>query len=268
MPMDNEDSQLDELTLQRLVDGELSHDHVRQLLAEAEFGDDTANWKKIALAFAENQMFERAIDQNESTFSNSSMAVELPKRPATGHTQTTAQPIRGSRSTGSSWWSALLAASLLLAATVFYQVSNVSPKIDDGSVVQSSPSVASPTAVPNARSIESFDRTTLASYEPDHQLKAKDIDGASLGKHNSSIPLYDIGRLNPEQLSNLRGDDRAAREAMFSRVLPQSFSPEVLQQLQQSGGMVDQNLEFISGRLDDGRSYLIPYRTIRFLSGQ
>ena len=120
----------------------------------------------------------------------------------------------------------------------------------------------------DSRAIESFDRMTLASYEPDHQLEAKDIASASVGKHSSSIPLYDIGRLNPEQLASLRGDDRAAREAMFSRVLPQSFSPEVVQQVQQSGGMVDQNLEFISGRLDDGRSYLIPYRTIRFLPGQ
>ena len=267
MSLDNEKFHLDELTLQRLVDGELSHDQVRQLLAEAEFGDDPTNWKKIALAFAENQMFERAIGQNESTASDNSMVVELPKRPVTGQESKTS-PIRGSRSTSNSWWPAVLAASLLLALTVVYQISEVSPKIDDNSVVHSSPTVDSPSSVPDSRAIESFDRRTLASYEPDHQLKAKDINAASIGKHNSSIPLYDIGRLNPEQLANLRGDDRAAREAMFSRVLPQGFSPEVVQQLQQSGGMVDQNLEFISGRLDDGRSYLIPYRTIRFLPGQ
>jgi len=268
MPLDNENSHLDELTLQRLIDGELSHEQVRQLLAEAEFGDDPANWKKIALAFAENQMFERAIGQNESTVSDRSMVVELPKRSVTGQTQTTAQPIRGNRSARNSWWPAVLAASLLLVLTVVYQVSEVSPKIDDHSVVHSPTAAHSPNSVPDSRSIESFDRMTLASYEPDHQLKAKEINAASIGKHNSSIPLYDIGRLNPEQLASLRGDDRAAREAMFSRVLPQSFSPEVVQQVQQSGGMVDQNLEFISGRLDDGRSYLIPYRTIRFLPGQ
>ena len=50
MPLDNENSHLDELTLQRLIDGELSHEQVRQLLAEAEFGDDPGNWKKIALS--------------------------------------------------------------------------------------------------------------------------------------------------------------------------------------------------------------------------
>ena len=267
MSLDNEKFHLDELTLQRLVDGELSYDQVRQLLAEAEFGDDPANWKKIALAFAENQMFERAIGQNESTLSDNSMVVELPKRPVMGQ-ESKIIPIGGSRSTSNSWWPAVLAASLLLAFTVVYQISEVSPKADDNSVVHSAPASELPTSVPDSRSIELFDRTTLASYEPDHQLKAKDINAASIGKYNSSIPLYDIGRLNPEQLANLRGDDRAAREAMFSRVLPQGFSPEVVQQLQQSGGMVDQNLEFISGRLDDGRSYLIPYRTIRFLPGQ
>ena len=148
-----------------------------------------------------------------------------------------------------------------------YQIGTSSPKVDKEQFVQSSSTVDSP-VVEGPKSIESFDRTTLASYEPDHQLETKNIVSASMGKHNNSIPLYDIGRLNPEQLANLRGDDRAAREAMFSRVLPRSLSQELVQQLQQSGGMVDQNLEFISGRLDDGRSYLIPYRTIRFLPGQ
>ena len=264
MPHDSENSHLDELTLQRLVDSELSHEQVRQLLAEVEFSDDPTNWKRIALAFTENQMFERAFDQKESMDDDTSMVVEIPKQPVTVQPQRPALPTRRANS----WWSAALAASLLLAAAVAYQVSDLSPKVDDNSVVHSPPTVDSPTTVPDSRAIESFDRTTLASYEPDHQLKAKDIEVASIGKHNSSIPLYDIGRLNPEQMANLRGDDRVAREAMFSQVLPKSFSPKVVQQLQQSGGMVDQNLEFISGRLDDGRSYVIPYRTIRFLPGQ
>lgn len=260
MPLDNKDSHLDELTLQRLVDSELSHEQVRQLLAEVEFGDDPTKWKTIALAFTENQMFERAIGQDclaqtaggVSTFSELS-SVERSKPEVVDHPN--------------SWWAAALAASLLLAVAVAYQIGTSSPKVDKEQFVQSSSTVDSP-VVEGPKSIESFDRTTLASYEPDHQLETKNIVSASMGKHNNSIPLYDIGRLNPEQLANLRGDDRAAREAMFSRVLPRSLSPELVQQLQQSGGMVDQNLEFISGRLDDGRSYLIPYRTIRFLPGQ
>jgi len=265
MPHDSENSHSDELTLQRLVDNELSHDQVRQLLAEVEFGDDPTKWKKIALAFTENQIFERAFEQHESelavrdmpTFSAGSTVVERPEP------SKIEDPTRQN-----SWWAAALAVSLLLTMTVAYQISNTSPKVDSDLLVETPSTIDPPAVVAKSEPIKSFDRLTLASYEPDHQLKAEDVDSASIGKHNSSIPLYDIGRLNPEQLANLRGDDRAAREAMFAQVLPKSFSPEVVQQLQQSGGMVDQNLEFISGRLDDGRSYVIPYRTIRFLPGQ
>ena len=265
MPHDKENPHLDELTLQRLVDSELSNEQIRQLLAEVEFGDDPTSWKKIALAFTENQIFERAFEQDESAQAVGDMPASnedatVVERPESSKFEETARH--------NSWWVAALAVSLLLAITVAYQLSNTAPKVDNDLLVQAPSTIDPPAVAVESEPIKSFDRVTLASYEPDHQLKVQDIDSASIGKHNSSIPLYDIGRLNPEQLANLRGDDRAAREAMFAQVLPKSFSPEVVQQLQQSGGMVDQNLEFISGRLDDGRSYVIPYRTIRFHPGQ
>ena len=37
---------------------------------------------------------------------------------------------------------------------------------------------------------------------------------------------------------------------------------------EKAGLEVDQDIEFLSGRLDDGRGYLIPYRTVRFTPGQ
>jgi len=265
MPHDNRNKNLDELALQRLVDNELSHDQIRRLLAEVEFGDDPKNWKRIAIAFVENQMFDRA-------FSDQELAFTTDEQLAAEDASTMVQPLRQEShravSASNFWWAAALAASLLLALTTVYQLSNTSSKSDDSLLSQSPSTVDPQPAVVESKPIRSFDRMTLASYEPDHQLKAEDINSPSIGKHSSSIPLYDIGRLNPEQLAHLRGDDRAAREAMFAQVLPKSFSPEIVQQIQQSGGMVDQNLEFISGRLEDGRSYVIPYRTIRFLPGQ
>ncbi len=265
MPLDNEKFQLDELTLQRLVDNELSHEQIRQLLTKIEFGGGAVNWKKIALAFTENQMFERAFCLEESAITNSDSSPvaessAVLQRPKSSKIQEVTYP--------NSWWASALAVSLLLVMGSLYLISNFSSQFSDDQIVRSPAAENRPAVAVVPKAIESFDRTTLASYEPDHQLETKDISSASMGQHNSSIPLYDVGRLNPEQLASLQGDDRAAREAMFSRVLPQSLSPQLVQQLQQSGGMVDQNLEFISGRLDDGRSYLIPYRTIRFLPGQ
>jgi len=265
MSLDNENYQLDELTLQRLVDDELSHEQVRQLLAEVEFGDDPSNWKKIALAFTENQMFERAFCLEESALSGGDLST-------VSQTNRVVERPKGSRSKEVTrpnyWWASALAVSLLLAMVAAYQVSTSSPQVGNDQLVHSSSTDDPSVSLVAPKAIESFDRTTLASYEPDHQLETKDINSASIGKHNRSIPLYDVGRLNSKQLEDLQGEDRAAREAMFSRVLPRTLSPELVQQLQQSGGLVDQNLEFISGRLDDGRSYVIPYRTIRFLPGQ
>jgi len=115
---------MDELTLQRLVDNELSLDQVRQLLAEAEFGDDATKWKQIALAFTENQMFENAFCQDEtqtiseiSPIADTSTVLERP----TESTATHPTP-QGTNS----WWAAGLAASLLLAMAVAYQISNAS----------------------------------------------------------------------------------------------------------------------------------------------
>ncbi len=266
MPLDSENTQLDELTLQRLVDGELSHQQIRRLLAEVEFGDDASNWKKIALAFSENQMFEAAFSLEEESARSADGL--FPVGEASGVLERPKVPNIEKVTYPNTWWVSALAVSLLLAIAAAYQFSSFWSQVGDGQLVQAPSAEDRPAVLVEPKAIESFDRTTLASYEPDHQLEAKDIGTASIGHHNSSIPLYDVGRLNPEQLANLQGDDRAAREAMFSRVLPRSLSPELVQQLQQSGGMVDQNLEFISGRLDDGRPYLIPYRTIRFLPGQ
>ena len=260
MPHNNSPERIDEIALQRLVDNELSYDQVRQLLAEVESGDDATKWKQIALAFTENQLFERAFCQQESASRTAAAAtvLERPEQLVTSQSSSLRYGL----------WVAALAACLLWAVTMGYQFSDTSPNIGDDSVVHSPSTSESVEAVAESKPIEVFDRTTLASYEPDHRLKAAEVHSDSIGKHDSSIPLYDIGRLNPEQLANLRGEDRAAREALFSEVLPQTFSPELVQQVQQSGGMVDQNLEFISGRLDDGRSWLVPYRTIRFLPGQ
>jgi hypothetical protein len=266
MSHDNDTFHLDELNLQRLVDNELSVEQIRQALAEAELSDDALNWKKIALAFAENQMFERSFLQNDSgqavgavtTLVNEETTVTRPPE----HVEIK-ETIKQK-----SWWPAALAVSLLLLMTAVYQVSRDASETASKQVAPSVSSGNPSSNVARTDSIKSFDRVTLASYEPDHQLAAQDVESPAIAKHNSSIPLYDVDRLNPQQLASLRGDDRSAREAMFAQVLPKSFSPEVVQQLQQSGGMVDQSLEFISGRLEDGRSYVIPYRTIRFLPGQ
>ncbi len=283
MSHDSVREKIDELLLQRLVDNELCHDQIRQLLAGAEFADDQSQWKQIALAFAENQLVQRSFFNADSIVSTAKL--DQSREPeesvrAAQAIETAIETRKGSSKVSRPWWLAALAASLLLTLGTVYQVANTGSKVGGNALVQNGPTIESPQTQAGAgagagaepatsnKTIDSFDRTSLASCEPDHQLKTEDMKTWPVTGHNGSIPLYDVQRLHPDQLASLQGDDGAAREAMFARVLPQTFSPEVVRQLQQSGGMVDQNLEFISGRLDDGRSYLIPYRTIRFLPGQ
>lgn len=47
-----------------------------------------------------------------------------------------------------------------------------------------------------------------------------------------------------------------------------AISPEMLKQLTGSGYQMEQDINYISGRLVDGRSFVVPVRTIRFLPGQ
>jgi hypothetical protein len=69
------------------------------------------------------------------------------------------------------------------------------------------------------------------------------------------VPLFTVN--NVEQLKRLNQQ----------RNTP-AISPEMLKQLTGSGYQMEQDINYISGRLGDGRSFVVPVRTIRFIPGQ
>lgn len=264
---------IDEHTLQKLVDGELDSDQVRSLLRDADLagGDsDPGDWKQMAVAFAENQLIQRSFgDFNLALESSSPIASDSDTEGPLLSRQRTAADT-GNRTL----WTAVLAASLLIATAVLYHNIVSSNALDTtppsfATATTSSPSDAEVIPGDQQKPLLQFDQHTLASLAPDHQLNP-DLLPATFGrKGQRQVPLYDAKRFDRRQLSQLRNEDRAAKRAWFDQVIPSgSVSDQMVADYEKAGMLVDQDIEFLSGRLDDGRSYMIPYRSVRFTPGQ
>lgn len=263
---------IDELTLQKLVDGELDSDQVRSLLRDADLtgGDsDPGDWKQMAVAFAENQLIQRSFgDFNLALESSSPIANGADIEGASLANQRTAA------NTGNhTAWAAVLAASLLIGTALVYHnfASNNLPVLPPGFAwaTTTEPSDADVLSDDTQKPLLQFDQRTLAALAPDHQLNP-DLLPATFGqKGQRQVPLYDAKRFDRRQLSQLRGNDSAAKRAWFDQIIPTgSVSDQMVADYEKAGMLVDQEVEFLSGRLDDGRSYMIPYRTVRFSPGQ
>ena len=93
---------------------------------------------------------------------------------------------------------------------------------------------------------------TLTDLTPEYELELTDAMG--IGK--SSVPIYSARRLNqlPQSQRNV-----------FAATGP---SEQEIQQLRQSGYRLQQDVDYLSGRLKDGRTFVVPVQTINLSSGQ
>ena len=263
---------IDEHTLQKLVDGELGSNQIRSLLRDAEKsgGDsDPGDWKQMAVAFAENQLIQRSFgDFNLALGSSSHVAddtdVEGPSL---------ARPRTSSNTDNRTVWTAVLAASLLIGTALLYHnfASTNAPETTPSFATANSsdPSDAEATPGDQPKPLLQFDQRTLAALAPDHQLNPELLPAAFGQKGQRQVPLYNAKRFDRRQLNQLRGNDSAAKRAWFDQVIPTgSVSDQMVADYEKAGMLVDQEVEFLSGRLNDGRSYMIPYRSVRFTPGQ
>ena len=269
---------IDEHTLQKLVDGELENDQIRILLRDADQADlttptggdkNSSAWKQMAVAFAENQLIQRSFgDFNSPSGASSPISTET-ETTIPSNTHPRAITNSGSRTA----WAAALAASLLIGTALLYHFASSSkvPVTAPSFAAASAPAASDADAIlgDQQEPLLPFDRRTLMALAPDHQLNPEQLPTAFAGKGQPQVPLYDAKRFDRRQLSQLRGDDSAAKRAWFDQVIPTgSVSDQMVADYEKAGMLVDQDIEFLSGRLDDGRSYMIPYRTVRFLPGQ
>jgi len=252
---------IDPLQLQRLVDGELDQPQIQQVLAEAKAAPE--QWQAIAVGFVENQIWDRAFQADNLvgsvTPTASAPVVEnfaAGKDPSQKTTRVH-EPIHPR--SNYSWL--VLAASLLAAATIGYMVNQIQNRnVPSSNIAEKTSPISEPLIANKSPDNNSAaPQITPASLQPDYHLEVpqdnehlRDVMAAG---PVAPVPLYRIG--NVEQLEQFKLQRQ-----------PSELPPEIVQRLNGSGYQMQQDINFISGRLGDGRAFVVPVRTIRFLPGQ
>ena len=235
-------SQIDENEQQKLIDGELDLPATRRLLGSLDANSD--QWRQIATAFVEDRIWQRSFEQLEQESNPSNIDPPKPETAAKVNLD------RTSTGAGFPSWLALAAGLLLAAGVGYFAGSGVSmDKVADpmeGLVATGNPSetVADP--------VTSGPDVTLAELTPEYELELTDAMG--IGK--SSVPIYSARRLS--QLP----------QSQRKTLIATGPSEQEIQRLQQSGYRLQQNVDYLSGQLKDGRTFVVPVRTVNLSSGQ
>lgn len=269
---------IDPILLQRLIDGELELNQVQQLVKEADLS--SVQWREIAVAMIEDRIwqstFSASRDNVDSIVNAARPTIPSPEREPVAPIKPSNE--RGTSKSGSAdsgtfdgdrWQSSsfryLLAASLLLAVGIGYlihgmldssslnrgqsiAIPNDPIPLDPGSAIASnSPSIGS-----NPGSM-----ITQTSYRPQYHVEMPS---------ERLLPDQNIGPVDPVPLYSVRNssDFRAFQQ----RQAKTAIDPELVKRLSESGFRMQEDIEFISGNVNDDESFIIPIRTIRIVPRQ
>lgn len=259
---------IDPLQLQRLVDGELDQSQIHLVLTEAK--SEPQQWQEIAVGFVENQLWDQAFQSDHPMVPQEHLGSALDIENANTDKQNpdvkTARPFKAiqqdriQQRSAHSWL--VMAASLLVAGMIGYMANHIQNRnIPPSEIAEESlGTLPDPLIVKNLPdSHEAEPKLTPASMHPDFHLEVPQDnehlrDMVAAGPV-APVPLYRIG--NAEQLKQFNRQRN-----------PPEIPIEILQRLNGSGYQMQQEFRFISGRLGDGRSFVVPVRTVRFLPGQ
>ena len=232
--MVNKMQKFDELKLQRLIDGELDRSSVQSLLRDAEAHPEL--WRDMAVGFVENQIWHSEFQNQVAEKAN--IADVQP-----------AETTPKNRNRIGRWLA--IAAGIMLGLTVGYLPTLMNSNTQttaEGQFEQpgqnggSSIADRAPSLSPDAQ---------MVSYRPDYHLKLNAPDGDSY--FASEVPLFNQSK---------------AEKMGYEMMRPINVSDELASWLQKSGYRLDQNVSFVSGKLDDGRQFVVPIRTTRMNYGQ
>lgn len=238
-------SKIDENELQKLVDGELDLPTTRQLLTSLDPNSD--QWRQIATAFVEDRIWQRSFQELENNANPANIDSPKPKTAAEVNSD------RTSTSAGFPSWLALAAGLLLAAGVGYFAGSGVSFNgFTDQADVKNSIAISSGTA--NFSDDDWVNRRDVAPTKltPEYELELTN----AMGVGKSSVPIYSARRLNQLPQSH--------RNALIAS----GPSEQDIQRLQQSGYRLQRDVDYLSGRLKDGRSFVVPVQTISVSSGQ
>jgi hypothetical protein len=270
---------IDPIQLQRLIDGECSAEDLRTLLLTARA--EPKSWEEIGLALLEDRAFQQqlkthACEPASSTLHAVSPVVSLSElselepgsisagadtlEPAKSPCLSNAADTRAEMSSypmaevrlgsefHSVWKSWLtMAASLLAVAVLGYSIGQQNSATTPPPYVAQQPSGVDRSGSWAAK--PGPPQTTLASLEPEYRME--------LSEHhrllpNGEVPLYVVKSLDQWE--------------KLDRTLPDGlrFTPEELAELNLQGIGVHKELDMLTGNLADGRTFLVPIRSIRF----
>lgn len=263
--MNSNQPKLDPMTLQRLIDGELDTQQVQEVLSQAQASPD--QWKSIAVGFIENQTWEMALS---SKFAQPSQAAQAADPNPSSYTNLNSyaeksEPVIGSSSDSSSGalatvkgetrrrsavgWA--IAASLLAAAAIGYMANQIQNRNLPGDSIVENQTSLDP-------EISDKPKLTAVGLTPDFHVEMPPEAGfGRLDEQNSNgrVPVYRV--TNADQLEQFQAQ----------RAIESAFPRRIVEQLSSSGYQIEQEIEFVSGQVDD-QSFVVPLRTIRLIPGQ
>lgn len=241
--MENE-STIDSNQVQRLVDGELSADEIRTLFETAD--QNPEQWRGIACAFAEDQLFARQFDTLTEQID--------PPKPVTPVVRQSKPSPQPSPPAMPLVKRLAIAASLAAVGLFGYLIGNDGPMTTPGELASTENMIAD--NHPNG-AVESL---TPVNLQPEYRMELLTPDGESI---DGEVDLYRYNDLH--QLVQREGGNRNVKLSDF--LPPSGFSTEARQRLSQSGYEINESTNYVSGRLQDGRQFVVPVRSIRFDQG-
>lgn len=245
------------ILLQRLIDGESTATEVESLLAAAEQNAD--HWKEIAIALLEDRAWQSQLEcqskevlamipatvssiENQTDIASESGRNDLPRPSSLSSSASSKRRVQ--------WgWLSAAAAAVVLATLIGYGVGQNSergPALVDGT--PENQVAADPTFQPSI----SQSPITPVKHRPDYYLNLPATADSGL---QGSVPLYHVESVDAWQPPH--------RTESYSSQL----SAESLRALQRQGFDVRENVEFITGDLENGKVFVVPIRTIQFTPG-